>query len=72
MEAWKKISILLCIFGVIKEFRPIEPYLTKYLNNPPMNFSLEEVRIFFIKNIHFPCYNFIANILWQLISLYSF
>ncbi|CAH1399294.1 unnamed protein product [Nezara viridula] len=43
MESWKKISILLCIFGVIKEFRPAEPYVTKMLNNPPFNFTLDQI-----------------------------
>lgn len=43
MESWLKISILLCIFGVLKEFRPSEPYVTKYLTYPPMNFTLEKI-----------------------------
>lgn len=43
MEPWLKISFMLCIFGVLKEFRPSEPYVTKYLTNPPMNFTQNEV-----------------------------
>lgn len=43
MESWLKISILLCVFGVLKEFRPSEPYVTKYLLSPPMNFTLDVV-----------------------------
>ncbi|XP_014294389.1 folate transporter 1 [Halyomorpha halys] len=43
METWKKISVLLCVFGVLKEFRPAEPYITKMLNNPPLNFTLEQI-----------------------------
>lgn len=43
MESWKKISVLLCIFGVLKEFRPAEPYITKMLNNTPLNFTLEQI-----------------------------
>lgn len=43
METWQYVSLLLCVFGVLKEFRPSEPYVTKYLTNPPMNFTDEEV-----------------------------
>ncbi|KAL1140407.1 hypothetical protein AAG570_000339 [Ranatra chinensis] len=43
MDAWWKISLLLCCFGVLKEFRPSEPFVTKYFNNPPVNFSIEVI-----------------------------
>ncbi|XP_067009605.2 thiamine transporter 1 isoform X2 [Anabrus simplex] len=31
METWMRISLILCIFGFLKEFRPSEPYITPYL-----------------------------------------
>ncbi|XP_073972041.1 folate transporter 1-like isoform X2 [Rhodnius prolixus] len=43
MEQWQKISLLLCVYGILKEFRPSEPFVTKYLNNPPMNFTRDEI-----------------------------
>lgn len=43
METWKKTSLLLCVFGFLKEFRPSEPYITPYLEGPPMNFTDEQV-----------------------------
>uniref|UniRef100_T1I4G6 Uncharacterized protein n=1 Tax=Rhodnius prolixus TaxID=13249 RepID=T1I4G6_RHOPR len=43
MENWQKISLILCAYGILKEFRPSEPFVTKYLNNPPMNFTDEQV-----------------------------
>lgn len=43
MEQWQKISLILCAYGILKEFRPSEPFVTKYLNNPPMNFTRDEI-----------------------------
>ncbi|KAK9504491.1 hypothetical protein O3M35_010813 [Rhynocoris fuscipes] len=43
MEPWQKISLILCAYGVLKEFRPSEPFVTKYLNHPPMNFTREQI-----------------------------
>ncbi|XP_073972039.1 thiamine transporter 1-like isoform X2 [Rhodnius prolixus] len=43
MENWQKISLILCAYGILKEFRPSEPFVTKYLNNPPMNFTDEQI-----------------------------
>lgn len=43
MEDWVKLSLFLCTFGILREFRPSEPYVTKYLNNPPMNFTLQDI-----------------------------
>lgn len=43
METWVRISLLLCIFGFLKEFRPSEPFITQYFLNPPLNFTNEQV-----------------------------
>ncbi|CAL8122761.1 unnamed protein product [Orchesella dallaii] len=31
MEKWQWISLVLCLFGIFKEFRPSEPFVTEYL-----------------------------------------
>uniref|UniRef100_A0A1B6CPJ0 Major facilitator superfamily (MFS) profile domain-containing protein n=2 Tax=Clastoptera arizonana TaxID=38151 RepID=A0A1B6CPJ0_9HEMI len=43
MEPWVKVSLLLCGFGILKEFRPSEPYIIQYLITPPMNFTEQQV-----------------------------
>uniref|UniRef100_A0A0A9Z2L1 Thiamine transporter 1 n=1 Tax=Lygus hesperus TaxID=30085 RepID=A0A0A9Z2L1_LYGHE len=43
MEMWLKITLMLCVYGVLKETRPSEPFITKYLINPPMNFTTDQV-----------------------------
>ncbi|CAI6344649.1 unnamed protein product [Macrosiphum euphorbiae] len=40
---WKTISLCLCIYGVLKEFRPSESYFIPYLLSPRMNFTEEQV-----------------------------
>ena len=43
MEKWFKICLLLCLFGVLKELRPSEPFLTQYLVGPWKNLTTDEV-----------------------------
>ena len=43
MEKWFKICLLLCLFGVLKEFRPSEPFLTEYLVGPWKNLTSDQV-----------------------------
>ncbi|XP_059487303.1 thiamine transporter 1 [Neocloeon triangulifer] len=43
MERWLKLSLLLCIFGFLKEIRPSEPYVTHFLMGPWKNFTANEV-----------------------------
>ncbi|KAF2896485.1 hypothetical protein ILUMI_09688 [Ignelater luminosus] len=43
MNEWLRISILLCIFGFLKEIRPSEPFIYEYLTGPWWNISAEEV-----------------------------
>ncbi|XP_033209623.1 thiamine transporter 1 isoform X2 [Belonocnema kinseyi] len=41
--SWKKTSLILCMFGFLKEFRPSEPFVTNYLIGPWKNFTSEQV-----------------------------
>lgn len=43
MNEWYKISILLCVFGFLKEIRPSEPFIYEYLIGPWWNNTKEEV-----------------------------
>jgi thiamine transporter 2/3 len=43
MEQWMKISLLLCIFGFLKEVRPSEPFVYDYLIGPWRNVTDDEV-----------------------------
>ncbi|KAK6760220.1 hypothetical protein RB195_021638 [Necator americanus] len=40
---WKTTTILVCIYGVLKEFRPATPFLTPYLTSHYKNLTLDEV-----------------------------
>ncbi|XP_051174614.1 thiamine transporter 2-like [Leptopilina boulardi] len=40
---WKKTSIILCLFGFVKEFRPSEPFVTSYFTGSWKNFTSEQV-----------------------------
>ena len=46
---WLKISIILSVFGFLKEFRPSEPFVTDYLTGPWKNFTEEQVMFVGIK-----------------------
>ncbi|XP_025411517.1 uncharacterized protein LOC112684297 isoform X2 [Sipha flava] len=41
--SWKTISLCLCIYGILKEFRPSESYVIPYLQGPRMNFTEEQI-----------------------------
>ncbi|RZC37179.1 Folate carrier domain containing protein, partial [Asbolus verrucosus] len=43
MEQWTKISLLLCIFGFLKEIRPSEPFVYDFLIGPWRNVTADEV-----------------------------
>ncbi|CAB0008664.1 unnamed protein product [Nesidiocoris tenuis] len=45
MEEWRKLALLLCVYGVLKELRPLEPYITRFLTTPPMNFTDNQINI---------------------------
>ncbi|XP_026820186.1 folate transporter 1-like [Rhopalosiphum maidis] len=38
---WKTVSLLVCVFAMVREIRPIEPFFTSYLKN--MNFTLNQI-----------------------------
>ena len=43
METWVKTSLILCLFGFLKDFKPSEPFLTPYLIEPQwVNITLKE------------------------------
>lgn len=43
MEKWIQISILLCVFGFFREFRPSEPFVTEFLSGEWRNVTAEQV-----------------------------
>ncbi|XP_055379398.1 thiamine transporter 1-like [Condylostylus longicornis] len=43
MKEWLKISALLCVYGLLRETRPSEPYVTEFLVGEWRNVTLEEV-----------------------------
>ncbi|XP_043504722.1 thiamine transporter 1-like [Polistes fuscatus] len=40
---WRKISLILCMFGMLTNFRPSESFITDYLTGPWKNFTKTEV-----------------------------
>ncbi|XP_015174418.1 PREDICTED: thiamine transporter 1-like [Polistes dominula] len=40
---WRKISLILCMFGMLTNFRPSESFITDYLTGPWKNFTITEV-----------------------------
>lgn len=53
---WYYISLLLCLFGFLKEIRPSEPFVSDYMQYPYRNVTKEEVSgthsIVFIHQLH--------------------
>jgi len=47
MELWLKLSILLCVFGFMKEFRPSEPFIIPYLTGEWKNFTDQDIEVIF-------------------------
>ncbi|XP_055587458.1 thiamine transporter 1-like [Uranotaenia lowii] len=43
MERWKQISLILCILGFLKEFRPSEPFVFQFLTGPSHNLTVDQV-----------------------------
>jgi thiamine transporter 2/3 len=45
MSPWASTTLLLCIYGFLKELRPSEPFLTEYLIDAKwVNITLEQVK----------------------------
>lgn len=40
---WKKITLIICFFVMLREFRPVEPFFTTYLNSPPLNYTTQQI-----------------------------
>lgn len=62
LENWLKISILLCIFGFLREMRPSEPFAVEYLIQH-RNVSFDEVT-----NYYFPLGTY--SYLFQLVIIF--
>ena len=43
MEKWIKMSLLLCLFGFMHEFRPSEPYNFEFYSGPWRNITADQV-----------------------------
>lgn len=43
MQAWLRISLLLCTFGFFREMRPSEPFVVEFLTGPHRNITSEEL-----------------------------
>uniref|UniRef100_A0A0A9WX16 Thiamine transporter 2 n=1 Tax=Lygus hesperus TaxID=30085 RepID=A0A0A9WX16_LYGHE len=43
MEKWKSLAFVICVYGVLKELRFLEPFMTRFFMTPPMNFTHYEV-----------------------------
>lgn len=43
MNDWLKISFLVCVFGVLKEFRPSEPFIYEFMIGPWNNLTEEQI-----------------------------
>ena len=49
MQEWLWTTLLLCLYGFLKELRPSEPFITEYLIEPKwVNITLEEVSDTFV------------------------
>lgn len=43
METWMRISLLLCVYGFFREFRPSDSFLTDFLSGEWRNITAEDV-----------------------------
>jgi Reduced folate carrier len=56
MEGWLKLSLLLCVFGFLRELRVSEPYVTHFLVGPWKNFTKTEVIIIICNVLKTDCF----------------
>ena len=42
---WILATVVLCLYGFFKEFKPSEPFLTPYLTSPVKNFTKDQVKL---------------------------
>ena len=68
MKEWLWTTLLLCLYGFLKELRPSEPFITEYLIEPKwVNITLEEVKIYYEKSLTFNI-GIVRSFIFQLIS----
>ena len=68
MKEWLWTTLLLCVYGFLKELRPSEPFITEYLIEPKwVNITLEEVTIYYKKSLAFNI-GIVRSFIFQLIS----
>ena len=68
MKEWLWTTLLLCVYGFLKELRPSEPFITEYLIEPKwVNITLEEVTIYYQKSLTFNI-GIVRSFIFQLIS----
>ena len=68
MKEWLWTTLLLCVYGFLKELRPSEPFITEYLIEPKwVNITLEEVTIYYEKSLTFNI-GIVRYFIFQLIS----
>lgn len=45
MEPWKKVCIYVSIYAILREFRPIDPFVIKYLTLLPEKYTIQIVSL---------------------------
>lgn len=50
MEPWKKVCFYVSVYAMLREFRPIDPFVIKYLTLLPENYTIQIVSL--INNIN--------------------
>jgi len=43
MEQWKKVCIYVSVYVILREFRPIDPFIIKYLTLLPEKYTVRTV-----------------------------
>jgi len=43
MESWKKVCIIVSVYVILREFRPIDPFIIKYLTFLPKKYTIKTV-----------------------------
>ncbi|XP_025202094.1 thiamine transporter 2-like [Melanaphis sacchari] len=44
MESWKKVCIIVSVYVILREFRPIDPFIIKYLRFLPEKYTIRTLR----------------------------
>ncbi|XP_026820367.1 thiamine transporter 2-like [Rhopalosiphum maidis] len=44
MESWKKVCIIVSVYVILREFRPIDPFIIKYLTFLPKKYTIKTIR----------------------------